>query len=130
VKTSDHSSRPTISSTVHDNLAIVRVFRADGQRDSAAGGELRCHDCLAWRACVDEIVQNAVCYRFIEGALIVIRGKIKLERLAFDTETVRHVVDIDPGEIWLACDWTKRSEIVRFKVNPIIAPRRRIRESL
>ena len=87
-------------------------------------------DSLAWRARFHEIVQNAVGYRFIEGALIPIRSKIKLERLAFDAETVRHVIDVDSGKIWLACDWTNGSEIVRFKMNPIIAARRGISESL
>ncbi len=72
----------------------------------------------------------AVRYCFVEGALIPIRSKIKLERLAFDAETVRHVIDIDPGKIGLACDWANRSEIVRFEMNPIIPARRGIWEGL
>ncbi len=109
---------------------FVGILCADGERDAAASGELRGHDRLARRACFYEIVQNAVRYRFVEGALVSIGSKIKLKRLALDTESVGHVVDVDPGKIWLASDWANRSEIVRFEMNPVIPTRRRIWESL
>src|SRR6266567_2842397 len=78
----------------------------------------------ARRARFHEIVQNAVRDRFIERALAPIRCKIKLERLAFDAETIRHVIDVDPGEVGLAGYWTNRCEIIGFKMNPIISSRR------
>jgi len=122
-------SRPTISSAVAGNFAFVRVFRADGQCDSAPRGELRGHDCLAGRACFYEIVQNSVRDRFVERALVPIGSKIKLERFAFDAQTIRHVIDVDPGKIRLTCDWANRSEIVRFEMNSVIPARRGIWES-
>ncbi len=109
---------------------FVRILGANSECNSAASGELRDHNCLAWRACFYEIVQDAVCDRFIEGALIPIRSQIKLERLAFDTEAVWHVIDIDPREIRLAGNRTNRSEIIRFKMYPVIPTRRGIRKSL
>ena len=83
-----------------------RILGTDGERDSAPGGELRDYDCLTRRARLYEIVENAVRHRFVEGALIPIRSKIKLEGFAFDAEAIGDVLDVDPGEIWLACDWT------------------------
>ena len=106
------------------------MFCADSERDSAAGGELRGYDCLAWCARLHEIVKNTIGYRFVKGALIPIRSQIKLQRFAFDTKTVWHVIDIDPGEIRLTRDWANRSEIVRFEMNPVIPTRRGIWESL
>jgi len=83
-----------------------RILGTDGERDSAPGGELRDYDCLTRCARLYEIVENAVRHRFVEGVLIPIRSKIKLERLAFDAETIGHVIDIDPGKIRLTRDWT------------------------
>ena len=110
-------------------FAFVGILGTHRERDSAACGELRCDDCLARRACVHEIVENTVRDRFIERALIPIRGEIKLERFALDAQAVRHIIDIDPGEVRLARDRTNGSEIIRFKMNPVIPPRR-IWESL
>ena len=107
-----------------------RILGANSECNSAASRELCGHSCVARRACFYEIVQNAVRDRFIEGALIPIRSQIKLERLAFDTEAVWHVIDINPGEIRLAGDRTNRSEIIGFKMNPVIPTRCGIRKSL
>jgi hypothetical protein len=109
---------------------LIWVLDADCECNSTARGELRGYDCFAWRACFYEIVQNAVGYCFVKGALIPIRSEIKLKGFAFRAEAVRNVIDIDPGKIGLAGDWTKRSEIVRFEMNTVIPTRRRIRESL
>ena len=109
---------------------LVWVLGANSERDSAASRELCGHNCLARRACFYEIVQDAVRDRFIEGALIPIRSQIKLERLAFDAETVRDVIDINPGKVRLARDWTNRSEVVGFEMNPVIAAWHGILESL
>ena len=80
------------------------MFGANRQRDAAARGKLRRHDRFARRAGAHEIVEDAVRDRFVEGALVAIGGEIKLERFAFDAKTIRHVVDVDPGEIGLAGD--------------------------
>src|SRR5439155_19659281 len=100
---------------------LVRIFSAHGESDSAARRELRVHNCLARRACLDEIVENAIRDRFIERALVSIRGKVKFERLAFDTEPVRYVIDLDPGKIGLTRYRANGSEIIRFEVNPVIS---------
>src|SRR5207247_1937810 len=118
-----------VSSTVVAASAFIRILGTDGEGDSAARGELRSHDRFARRACFDEIVENPVGDRFVERALVSIRSKIKFERFAFDAEPIRHVIDVYPGKIWLACDWADRSEIVGFKMNPVV-PTRRIRKSL
>ena len=110
--------------------SLVRILGAYGERDSAARGELRGHNCFARRARFYEIVQNAVCDCFVKRSLVPVRGKIKFERFAFDAKAVRHVIDVDPGKIRLARDWTNRSEIIRFKMNPINAIRCRIWKSL
>ena len=118
-----------MSSAVAGNFTFVRILCAHGERDSTARGELCGHDCLAGRACFYEIVQNSVRDRFVEGALVPIGSKIKLERFAFDAQTIRHVIDVDPGKIRLTCDWANRSEIVRFEMNSVIPARRGIWES-
>ena len=82
---------------------------------------MRGHDRFARRARFYEIVQNAVRDGFVERMLVSIRRKIKFERFAFDAEMVRHVINVDPGEIWLARDRANGSKIVRFEMNPIIA---------
>src|SRR4029453_14151111 len=113
-----------VSSAIAAKLFIaeifVGVFGPHGERNSSARGELRGHDRLAWPARFHKIVQDAVRDRFVEGTLVPIRGKIKLERLAFDAELIRHVIDIDPGEIRLTRDRTNGSEIIRFEMNPVI----------
>ena len=96
----------TTSSTVAADFAFARVLGMDGERDAAPRGELRGHDRLARCTRFYEIVQNAVGYGFVESPLVPIRSEIKLERLAFDAKTVRHVIDVDPGKIGLASDWT------------------------
>ena len=115
---------PTISSAVAGNLVLVWILGSDSERNSAAGRKLRGYDCLAWRACFYEIVEDTVGDRLIKGALVPIRREIKLEGFAFDAEAVWHVIDVDPGKIRLPCDWTNRSEIVRLKMYPVIAPGR------
>jgi hypothetical protein len=117
------------SSTIASRFA-VRILGADCQRDSAARGELCGDDCLARRTGFHEIVQYAVCDRFVERALVPVRSEIKFQGLAFDAEAVGHVIDVDPGEIGLARDWTNGSEIVGFKMNLIIALRSWIWKSL
>jgi len=109
---------------------LIRVLSAHGERDSAARGELRGDDRFARRARFDEIVQNTVRDRFIESVLVAVGREIKFKRLAFNTETVRHVIDLDPGEIRLGCNRTNGSEIVSFKMNPVISAWCRIWESL
>jgi hypothetical protein len=109
---------------------LVWVLGANGECDSATGGELCGYDRLARCARFYEVVKDMVGYCFVERALVSIRGQIKLERFAFDTETVGHIIDIDPGKIRLACDWTNRSEIIGFKMNPVISTRCGIRKSL
>ena len=108
----------------------IRILGAHRERDTAARGELCGYNCFSWCACFYEIIQNAVRDRFVKCTLVPIRGEIKLEGFAFDAKPVRHVVDIDPGKIRLACNWTNGSEIVRFEMNPVIAARRWIRKRL
>ena len=102
---------------------FIWVLGTHGKSNSAPGGKLRGHDRLAWRACFYEIVENAVRYCFVEGAFIPIRREIKLKRFAFDAKSIRNIIDIDSGKIRLPRDWANRSEIVRFKVNLVIAAR-------
>ena len=97
---------------------------------SAACGELRGHGCFAWPARLYEIVQDAVRDGFVERALVAIRGEIEFQRFTLDAQTIRYVIDIDPGKIRLTCHRTDRSEIIRFKVNSVIALRGRIRKRL
>jgi len=49
---------------------LAGVFGANSERDSAARGKLRCHDGFAWGAGLDEIVEDTVCDRFVERALV------------------------------------------------------------
>src|SRR5438270_7712317 len=100
----------TKSSFVAHGL-LFWVLDAHSERDSAPRGELRGHDCLAGRACFHEVVQNAVRDCFVERALVPIGSKIKLEGFAFDAQTIRHVIDVDPGKIGLSRDWANGSEI-------------------
>src|SRR5947207_649850 len=109
---------------------LVRVFSAHGKRNSAARGELRGHDRFARGAGFYEIVENTVCDSFVERALVPIGCQIKFQGLALDAEAVGYVVDVDPGKIRLTGDRANRSEIVRFKMDPVIPAGRRIRESL
>ena len=99
---------------------LVRVFSAHGKRNSAARGELRGHDRFARGAGFYEIVENTVCDSFVERALVPIGCQIKFQGLALDAEMVGHVIDIDPSEIWLACDRANGSEIIGFKMDPVI----------
>ena len=109
---------------------LVGILGAYREGDSAAGGELRGHDRFARRAGLNEIVENAVRDRFVERALVSIRGQIKFQGLALDAEAVGHVIDIDAAKIGLPCYRTDGSEIVSFKMNPIIPAGRWIWKSL
>jgi hypothetical protein len=111
---------PLLSFAVAPNFP-VRILGADCEGDSAARGELRGDDRLTRRAGFDEIVEDAVGHRFVKRSLIAIRREIKFERFAFDAQAIRDVIDVDPGEIGLASDRTNGSEIVRFKMNPVIS---------
>jgi len=106
----------------------VRILGSHGERDSAARGELRGDDYLAWRARLDKIVQNPICDRFVESALIAIRREIEFQRFTLDAEAVGHIIDVNPCEIRLPCHRTNRSEIVCLEMNPVIAVRRWIWE--
>jgi hypothetical protein len=94
------------------------------ESDSTPGGELRGDVRLARSTCFHKIVQNAVGDRFVEGTRVSIRSQIKLEGLAFDAELIRHIIDVDPGKIGLTRDRTNGSEIIRFKMNPVVSARR------
>ena len=96
----------------------VRILGSHGERDSAARGELRGDDYLAWRARLDKIVQNPICDRFVESALIAIRREIEFQRFTLDAEAVGHIIDVNPCEIRLPCHRTNRSEIVCLEMNP------------
>ena len=109
---------------------LVRILGADGERDSAARGELRSDDHLARGAGFDEIVENSVCYCFIKRVHIAIRREIKFQRFALDTETIGHVIDVDSSKIGLTGYRANGSEIIRFEVNVVIAARRWIWECL
>src|SRR5438034_8757473 len=99
---------------------LVRILGTNSERDSATCGELCRDDRLARRARFDEIVKNPIRDGFVEGALVSIRGQIKFQGLAFDAETVGHVIDVDAGKIGLPCYRTDGSEIVSFKMDPVI----------
>ena len=109
---------------------FIRILSSHSQCDSAACGELRGDNGLARRACFHKIIQDAVSDCFVEGSLVSIRRKIKFERLALDAETVRNVIDFDPGKIGLASDRADGGEIIRFKMNPVDSLGRRIWKSL
>jgi len=125
--------RPRVSSAIAVYLSctnsFIRIFGAHGDRDPAARRKLRGHDCLTRRAGLHEIVENAVRNRFIEGALAPIRGKIKFERLAFNAQTIRHIIDVDSGEVCLPGHRTKRGKIIGLKMDAVVSPCR-IRKSL
>lgn len=106
------------------------VLGAHSQRDSAACGELRRHDRFARGARFDEIVKDVVRDGFVECALVTVRREIEFQRLAFDAQPVRHVIDIDPGKIGLTGYRTNRSEIICFKMNAVIPVWSRIWERL
>jgi len=110
--------------------ALVRVIGAHSERNSAARGELRGHDRFARGAGFHEIVQDAICDCFVERALVPIGCQIKFQGLALDAETVRHVIDVDAGKIRLTGDRTNRSEIIGFKMDPVIPAGRWIWKSL
>src|SRR5216684_2062564 len=102
-------------------VSFVALRARNRQRDSTARGKLRGHDCFPRRTGSHEIIQDAVGDRFVKSALVSIRREIKLERFAFDAKAIRHVVDVDPGEIGLAGYGTKAGEIVRLETDVIIA---------
>ena len=104
----------------------IRILGANRKRDSTARGKLRCNDRLTRRAGFNEVVQNTICYCFVERVFVAIRREIEFKRLAFDAPAIRNIIDIDSGKIWLAGDRANRSEIVCFKMNPVIAVGRRI----
>ena len=110
--------------------ALVRIFGAHCQRDSAARGELRGDDYLARGAGFDEIVEDAVCDRFVECTLVTIGGEIEFQRLALDTKAIGNVIDIDPGKIGLTGYGTNGSEIICFEMDAVISLRSRIRKRL
>ena len=85
---------------------------------------------LARCAGFDEVVKNPIRDRFVERALVPIGCQIKFQGLALDAETVWYVIDVDPGEIWLTCHRTDGSEVIGFKMDPVIPARRWIRKSL
>ena len=109
---------------------LVRILGAHGKRDSTARGELRGDDCFARRARFDEVIQNPVGHSFVKCALVPIGRQVKFQGLALDAEAVGHVIDIDAAKIGLPCYRTDGSEIIGFKMNPIIAAWRRIWKSL
>ena len=105
-------------------FVLIRVIGAHCKRDSAARGELRSHDRFARCTGFHEIVKDPVCDCFVEGALVSIRCQIKFKRFALDAETVGYVVDVDPGKIRLTGDRANRSEIIGFKMDPVIPAQR------
>jgi hypothetical protein len=127
--------RCTCTSSFATSFAIsgdfpIRIFGADCKGDSAPRGKLCGDDDLARDASFHKIVKDAVGDGFIERALVAIRREIEFQGLALDTETVGHVIDIDPSKIGLTGYRAHGSEIVRFEVNAVISFRSRILKRL
>ena len=139
-----HSRRTAYLQLIHKpvgerNASIVRVSdrrnfarwmrSGDRRMNSAADIEIADHGHFTRAARGNQIVENLVDDRFVESALIAKRPKIELQRLQFDAEFVRHIVDFDRGEIGLAGARAHTGEFRTLHMDLIVAFRPRIRKS-
>src|SRR5204863_8201409 len=93
------------SSTAPSSLLLK--FRDDCRRDAAADVE-RALDARAPRADrADQIVEDPVGDRFVEGALVAVGPEIQLPGIALDARRVRNVLDPDRGEVRLTGLWAE-----------------------
>jgi len=72
---------------------------------------------VSWCARPDKVIEDPIRHCFVECAHVAVRSQIELQRLAFNAEPVRHVINIDPGKIGLSCDRAERSKIVGLEMD-------------
>src|SRR5437870_5285086 len=99
------------------------MFRPDGERNAAASGELSRHYGIPWRTRPHEVVQDSICHGLIECPDVPIGGEVKLQRLTFDTNAVRDVLNFDPGEICLPSNRAEGREVVGLEMDSILPSR-------
>ena len=68
-----------------------------------------------------QIFKDAVHDFLVKAPGMPIRGKVELQRLAFDAELVWHVADVDGCEIGLAGDRAHRCELRAVEIDPVAA---------
>lgn len=96
--------------------------------DAAAYIEAALHPHEARAAGGDQIIQQAVCDRFVKGALIPERCDVELERFQLDALLVRDVIQINGGEVGLSGLRTQAGEFGNFDMDRVVAVRLRIAE--
>ena len=98
--------------------------------DPAAHVELCLQAHVARLGGAHEIVEDFVGHRLVKGAFVAVRPNVKLERFQLDAQAVRDVVERERGEIRLPGHRAETRELRDLHVDPVIALRRGIGESL
>ena len=68
----------------------------------------------------DEILHDDVHAILVEIAVVAEREQVELQALALHHALIRHVVDVDRGEIGLACDRTEARELGTVELHEVI----------
>ena len=107
------------------SAAGLDVMRGDDGVDPAADAEVafdahleRCHGC-------DEIVEDVIRHRLVEGARLAIAPEVELEGLELHAELIRHVADPDGREVGLAGLRTKARELGTLEADLVALAGRR-----
>ena len=75
-----------------------------------------------------QILENAICHRFMEGTFLPVRPDVELKRPELDAALVRYVLDVQRSKVGLSCLRTEAGEFGNPNPDRIIPWRHRIIE--
>ena len=102
----------------------------DARVDSAAYVEVRPNPKEAGFAGLNEIGQNLVGDRLMKCPLVSKRPDVELQRLELDAARLRHVLDVQRGEVGLPGPRTETGKLGQSNADGVVTLRIRILETL
>jgi hypothetical protein len=98
----------------------VTVLGDDGGVDAAAHVEVRGQPHEAWLGDFDQVIQDAIGHRLVKGTFVTERPDVEFERLQFHTALIRHVFELERGEIGLTGLGTQAGELRHVDADGVI----------
>ena len=109
---------------------LLDVLDDDGGVDAAADVEVAFDAGAAGVDGGDQVLEDAVGDRLVEGALVAVRPEVELPGLQLDAQPVGDVFDADGGEVGLPGLGAQAGELGRLEADDVVPPRVGVGEGL
>ena len=106
------------------------VFDGDGRGDAAADEEVTGHLDPAWQAGSDQIVEDLIRDRLVEGTLIAVGPEVEFQRFGLQATLARDVLELEVCKIGLTREWTEACELGAIESNRVVPQRLWVLEGL